>query len=475
MNELKKQRTGYLPSVETPKFDDYLSAIGLPTDNILADTDERGIVIENIPQIIKDIPSDRKEKAIYLSKFAAASAIGLFDASLNYLWDEVINNLRIKVCAYGIEYFYDNAIGANNRAFYTDENDLVLVKDKVLLDTCKKIELISEVLYKKLSHILDMRNNIGASHPNDEAINAFELLGWLKTCVNNVLSEEISEPAVAVKGIIDKIKHSETEFNMEHCTHFENAIKDLNSRMLSNFLNSLFGMFVDSKTTEIMRKNILKLFKIVWIYAKEEDKYKLGEKIDVYRANIDNDKVILAEMLFKKCNGQKYYSTMNKEIKISQLCEDLNDAHIGWDNYMHEYPISKEIASLFDKCSDIPESKQMTLIKTFLICRIGNNRNYCEGVSTRSLKYYDKLFSTMNESEVIKTVSILVNDSMYSYWFAPYQKYHIKRICELLKTNMISEKMMEILDLIIKEEGKLSTLFVSKEFKQVCKGKISFE
>ena len=58
---------------------------------------------------------------------------------------------------------------------------------------------------------------------------------------------------------------------------------------------------------------------------------------------------------------------MNKEIKISQLCEDLNDAHIGWDNYMHEYPISKEIASLFDKCSDIPESKQMTLIKTFLI------------------------------------------------------------------------------------------------------------
>lgn len=153
----------------------------------------------------------------------------MFDASLNYLWDEVINNLRIKVCAYGIEYFYDNAIGANNRAFYTDENDLVLVKDKVLLDTCKKIELISEVLYKKLSHILDMRNNIGASHPNDEAINAFELLGWLKTCVNNVLSEEISEPAVAVKGIIDKIKHSETEFNMEHCTHFENAIKDLNS------------------------------------------------------------------------------------------------------------------------------------------------------------------------------------------------------------------------------------------------------
>lgn len=62
MNELKKQRTEYLPSVETPKFDDYLNAIGLPTDNILADTDERGIVIENIPQIIKDIPSDRKEK-----------------------------------------------------------------------------------------------------------------------------------------------------------------------------------------------------------------------------------------------------------------------------------------------------------------------------------------------------------------------------------------------------------------------------
>ncbi len=52
-----------------------------------------------------------------------------------------------------------------------------------LLDTSKKLELIQDVTYKKLRHMLDMRNDTGISHPNDYTINAFELMGWLETCV----------------------------------------------------------------------------------------------------------------------------------------------------------------------------------------------------------------------------------------------------------------------------------------------------
>jgi hypothetical protein len=49
----------------------------------------------------------------------------------------------------------------------------------VLLDTCRKLELISDTTYKKLKHILDMRNDIGISHPTNYNINAFELLGYV--------------------------------------------------------------------------------------------------------------------------------------------------------------------------------------------------------------------------------------------------------------------------------------------------------
>jgi hypothetical protein len=38
-----------------------------------------------------------KKDARYLSKFIAGSAVGLFDASLNFVWNEVVLSLRKKV------------------------------------------------------------------------------------------------------------------------------------------------------------------------------------------------------------------------------------------------------------------------------------------------------------------------------------------------------------------------------------------
>ena len=42
-----------------------------------------------------------------------------------------------------------------------------------------------------------MRNDIGISHPNNYAINAFELLGWLKTCISEVLNDNPTEAALS--------------------------------------------------------------------------------------------------------------------------------------------------------------------------------------------------------------------------------------------------------------------------------------
>ncbi|ACB95131.1 hypothetical protein Bind_1498 [Beijerinckia indica subsp. indica ATCC 9039] len=48
-------------------------------------------------------------------------------------------------------------------AFLTMAAAPAALKDAVLLDTCRKLKLISDTTYKKLKHILDMRNDIGIS------------------------------------------------------------------------------------------------------------------------------------------------------------------------------------------------------------------------------------------------------------------------------------------------------------------------
>ena len=78
------------------EFEQYLSYFGLPTDNVIAEPNERNTVLQLLPKFLDELPAEVKSESRYLSKFIAGSAIGLFDASLNFLWNEVVINLRKK-------------------------------------------------------------------------------------------------------------------------------------------------------------------------------------------------------------------------------------------------------------------------------------------------------------------------------------------------------------------------------------------
>ncbi len=117
--------TEYLPkknevkdlAADTAVFASYLQQFGLPTDNIIASTEERAVVAANLPGLVSTLSLEERKDARYLSKFIGATAIGLFDAALNYIWNEVVLNLRKKTVIYGIDLFYDAAVGGNNRRF----------------------------------------------------------------------------------------------------------------------------------------------------------------------------------------------------------------------------------------------------------------------------------------------------------------------------------------------------------------------
>lgn len=122
---------GKLISSDFNRFDQFLESLGLPKENILATTAEREVVQTNFPQFVMTLPDEIKRNSRYLSKFAAASAIGLFDAALNYVWNEVVLNLRKKTVIYGLELFFDAAVGGKYRDLFSTENDLSGIKDKV--------------------------------------------------------------------------------------------------------------------------------------------------------------------------------------------------------------------------------------------------------------------------------------------------------------------------------------------------------
>lgn len=449
------------------KFEEYLTALELPTENVIAEKTERERVLQILPSFIVSLDPEIKRDATYLSKFIAASAVGLFDSALNFVWDEIIKNLRKKVVAYGLDYFYIQAVNEKQRDLFKTEDDLVGIRDKTLLDTLKRLEIISKVVYDKLSFILTMRNNVGASHPTEYNIGSYELIGWLQTCIKDVLSVKPSEAAITAKAIIDNIKSMDSEISIEMLTSFEGNIVDLSSQMTSNMLMALFGNFVDVNTNNVTRNNILKISKIVWNHAQENAKYALGIKVDTFRGTLDQNKFNLAQIFFENVNGKRYFSLNARIIRLSNLIDNLLNAHYEMNNFYNEPPIANEIMQYINADTDIPNEIGDKIFTTLLVCRLGNEY----GVSHAALQYYDSFFKILNKEQVIHIIYLFVTDEIVRLVSFKRPRTCASELFSELKSPILGDRINEILDYMISTKD-LSNIYRDKRFLDLAKGVI---
>lgn len=456
-------------------FENLLDSMGLPSVNVIASVEERENIMHMLPDLMAKISVEKKRDATYLSRFVAGSIIGLFDASVNYLWNEVVINLRQKAIYYGLDTFFDNAVGTRFRSEYKNEEDLSGIKDIVLLDTCKKMELISDIVYKKLRHILDMRNQIGASHPNEYSINSYELLGWLQTCVKEVIDDRPSQAAIKVNSMMQNLKTRIEPLDEVTIKSIENAVRELSTGMTGNLLTSLFGLYIADSTSNEVRNNILVLSKVVWKYCRDETKYSLGEKKELYRNNLDKVKEELTKTFFENCDGLSYLSVTERSLQISTLCDELRNAHYGWDNYYNEPPIAKDIMKYINVASDIPISCVEKLIDSFLDCRIGREVKYCSGVSPGAKLSYDSFFKILSKEQIIIVLSLITTKSKYIQKTNGVCANNIREILEIIKSPLLGDRMNEIINYMLKflQKGLITKIYNEKGFNDLCKGIIS--
>lgn len=476
MNEVSKVNSNINVSPNINNFESYLNQLNLPYHDIIAEESQRQSIAKNLPDLLEEIPNEKKVSATYLSKFVAASAIGLFDAALNYVWNEVIINLRKKIVYYGLDVFYDNAIESSRRETYRKEEDLSSINDRRLLDTLSKMEWISDPIYRKLCHILDMRNQIGASHPNGAVINSFELLGWLQFCVKDVINDKLSESAIAVKKIIVNIKAKDCQLDDKTLQTMESSFKDMSINSTSTLMISLFGVYISKDTAIEVKDNILRVSKILWKYIGEGTKYEIGEKKIYYTKNLETEQAELAYRFLEKCGGLSYLTNTDKSFEIINLCEDLSLANISYNNYHNEYPIAKQIMKFINKADDIPHECLEKVIKTFLNCRIGREVAYCNGVSPSAKKFYDDFFKLLSKEQVKMIITLLkFNLSSFSEG-NKIKAGNVKEILLLVKSDVLGDRLNEILDYMIEcvDTGKIHTVYLQEKFKELCRGIISF-
>ncbi|MFH9796309.1 hypothetical protein [Streptomyces virginiae] len=333
---------------------DILADSGLPTEGILVGLQERHVLMKSTSFALTRLPFEKRGQASYISKMIIAGSVGLFDAALNYLWDETVLELRKRVVNFDLQYFYEVAEKSDNkRKELNDESDLPKLDDQKLLSGCREIGLISDIGFQELDLIRYMRNWASAAHPNQAELDGLQLANWLGTCIKHAITLPYDKITAQVKKLLVKVKEKQLD---------DSTIKDITSFFVNlppvqadPLASGFFGRYTTLTTGPETLDNIRRLWPELWKQVSDETRYNFGFRLGRFRANGDQEQADLARQLIDLAEGATYLPSEERAWEIDGALDELIDAHNGWSNFYTEPPIARRLQELVGQHGDVPE------------------------------------------------------------------------------------------------------------------------
>lgn len=391
------------------RISSYLESMGLPTNDILTPVSLRRPIFQNMDTALDRLTEEQKSKAVYISKFSAACAVGLFDASLNYLWNETVKDLRNKVSRFDIVYFFDITVGNSAQGEkFKNEADLEKLPDWQLIRGCHEIGIITEVGFQHLDYIRNMRNHASAAHPNQIEITGLQLISWLETCIREVLANEPNEPAIKIRALLNNLRHE--QISESELPSIEAGLDSLPETQADSLLRAILGMYADSNISSQAKDNIRIIAKSVWKVVSDEARREIGVQQATHAANGNTTKSNLIREFIEVVDGLKYLTEVTRSAEISDALDNLMTAHEGWNNFYTEVAPARLLHRIVPDNGDIPGAVISKYVKAITMCRIGNGY----GVSWNASDYYDDLLARFQDVQIRSFINLLYNSEVIS-------------------------------------------------------------
>lgn len=450
--------------IELRKFENellnFIDTLGLPSEKILVDIPERVKVFKNIESVLELISDDYRANSAYISKYIAAVASGLFDAALNYLWDETILELRKRVAQYDLSYFFDSAINnPDKRKKLKTEEDLIKINDSELIYGANEIDLISEIGFKHLEYIRYMRNWISAAHPNQGEITGLQLIGWLETCIKEVISLPLSNIAIEIKKLLNDIR--EEIISPEDAKEIGAFFNELTQEKVNVLVSGFFGIYTRSDSTNDSRNNIHNLLPFIWDLVDEDLKNDLGLKYAQFVANNAKVEKKLARQFLDLVEGAQYIPDDLRIAELETAIDNLLLSHRGVNNFYNEPLFAGELERLVGKKS-VPHQIRLkyviALVEVFL-----TNGN---GVAWNAEPIYEKLIRRLNNKEATIAIISFRHTKIASRLQLALCREKYKEMIANLKSNVSSAATIELIDSIEKYKSPMESMKNDTRFKK---------
>lgn len=469
MSEIEPRREGVPAAMEQglQQFEDaltdYMGRLGLPSDGVMVTFSERGRVLRNFADAIERLDDDHRARSLYLSKFIAAVGAGLFDAALNYLWDETVGELRRRIAGYDLAYFFEIAVqDPERRKKLRTEEDLQKIDDFDLVRAANEIGLVSDIGFKQLDLIRYMRNFASAAHPNQNELTGMQLLGWLEVCIVHVVTLPESFVVAETKRLLANVKS--VKLTEEQARETAEFFDDLAAEQADNLAAGLFGIYVHADTNVETRANVRLLFPLLWPHVSEDQRQQFGLKYARYIANADNAQAELARELLDAVEGVAYLPESVRSAEIASAVEDLLHAHRGFDNFYAEPSRARMLATLVGD-QGVPETVRRPYVLGVVEAFLTNGH----GVAWNAQPVYESLIDGFSprEAEVALLSFLDSNISSRLERSIPQQKF--LQLLDRIEPKLVRSKYQEIAAAVREFSGPLGRMGDDSQMKRMIK------
>ncbi|WP_118976520.1 hypothetical protein [Taibaiella koreensis] len=424
-----------------------LTHIGLPTENILSPIEERRKIIFALESTIEILPIEERLKSTYLSKFTVAVSVGLFDGALNFLWDETIKALRRLAANFDLQYFLNIAQNQNNKyRNLVSLEDMEAISDHDLLEISRRIGLISDINYKRLENVNYLRNHASAAHPNDNSISGIEMLGLLESCLKYAIIAKPDHSVIQLKQLFDNIRTK--EIPLEDFPIIGSDLVKQPQERIDDFLLSIFGIYIDPRTSAPIRKNIDRLTPNIWAAVSEDTKFAIGTKFGIYRKNGDVDRKEAVQKFLETVNGQQYKDEDSLAAELLEKLQNLKTVHFEWNNFYNEYYHAKSISESIP-ANGLPTGVRKLFVKVICICYVGNGKGYRDGIDENAVVFYNKFIEAFTVAEVKDFLQLFTDSEFVTDFNYLKPEKRLKQLASFLKSKTKDPHITNVLDLII--------------------------
>ena len=441
----------------------YLFELGLPQENVLVPIAERKKVIMNLPSVIEQLALDKKNESVYLSKFVAAVGAGLFDAALNFVWDETVKALREKVALFDIEYFYSSTITDTEKLKkYKNKEDLVKLDDWELIKGCLHTGILSDLGYKHLDYIRDMRNWASAAHPNQNELTGLQIVSWLETCIKEVIGKAPSASAIEVKHLLHNIRNQ--SLNVSDIAPIEEHLSLLPEDIVASFMRTIFGMYTDTQVSVSIRNNVKLVAKHAWDISNDDVRYELGIKYRTFSVNAEIQRRDYARDFIDVVGGLTYLPPETFQLEFGQAIQNLYSAHTSFNNFHNEPPHARLMVKYIPETGEIPKELRHHYVKTIVMCTVGNGY----GISNMAYSYYVSMIDKFQDKEIYLFCYLPKDTEFCSRLQLPDCQKRYKQLAIKFKSLTSNTKILTVLELIEKtRDDQLQNIRTTAVFKSV--------